>query len=52
MPQMSPLNWLMLFFYFTMIFMLMNTLIYPLFLYSINSTLSMKLKNISPSWKW
>nr|AXS65743.1 ATP synthase F0 subunit 8 [Staphylinoidea sp. 13 KM-2017] len=51
MPQMAPLNWLILFIYFSFIFILLNSLNYFSFLYKIKNNFSNKIikKN---SWKW
>nr|AXS66403.1 ATP synthase F0 subunit 8 [Cucujoidea sp. 17 KM-2017] len=51
MPQMAPLSWLILFFYFTLIFILYNILNYYLFLYQPKKFLS-KTKKLSIFWKW
>nr|QNP09678.1 ATP synthase F0 subunit 8 [Ochthebius sp. IBE<ESP> AV177] len=52
MPQMAPMNWLMLFFMFTMIFMMFNSLNYFSFLYKSNKFINnLKLKT-KFSWKW
>nr|UPX88658.1 ATP synthase F0 subunit 8 [Hydraena nigrita] len=51
MPQMAPMNWLMLFMYFIMMFLLMNSLNYFLFLYSPKNKTMTKLNNMI-NWKW
>nr|WON66085.1 ATP synthase F0 subunit 8 [Anotylus sp. 'Oxytelopsis' 1 HFZ-2023b] len=51
MPQMSPMNWLTLFFLFLIIFMIFNTLNYFSFTYSFKSTLMNKIKT-PINWKW
>nr|AND96593.1 ATP synthase F0 subunit 8 [Liatongus militaris] len=51
MPQMAPINWLMLMFYFMFIFMIFNTLNYYSFNYSIK-TMSFLKKKINLNWKW
>nr|WNN64243.1 ATP synthase F0 subunit 8 [Ceresium sinicum ornaticolle] len=51
MPQMAPMNWLMLLFYFTLIFILFNTVNYYSFLYQIKFS-SKKIKKSSFNWKW
>nr|AFU50272.1 ATP synthase F0 subunit 8 [Stenurella nigra]ARH54666.1 ATP synthase F0 subunit 8 [Stenurella nigra] len=51
MPQMAPLNWLMLFIFFTLIFFLYNSLNYYIFNYKINLK-SQKKNKISFYWKW
>nr|AML25695.1 ATP synthase F0 subunit 8 [Staphylinidae sp. BMNH 1274190] len=50
-PQMAPLNWLMLFMMFVISFMMFNYINYYMFIYnpkSIKSSLKLKLMN----WKW
>nr|QYK19514.1 ATP synthase subunit 8 [Neotriplax arisana] len=51
MPQMAPMNWLLLFIYFIAIFMMVNALVYFSFLYT-----PKPLKNTKPvlkfNWKW
>nr|AXS66516.1 ATP synthase F0 subunit 8 [Coleoptera sp. 28 KM-2017] len=51
MPQMAPMNWLMLFIYFLCIFLMVNTLNYFNFTYLVKKT-SLNKKKISYSWKW
>nr|ALO71241.1 ATP synthase F0 subunit 8 [Tychobythinus sp. 1 EF-2015] len=51
MPQMSPLSWIILFFYFTLIFMAYNFINYYLFIYK-SKLVKMKIKNNYFSWKW
>nr|AND96370.1 ATP synthase F0 subunit 8 [Bubas bison] len=51
MPQMAPMNWLMLFFYFSMIFMIFNVKNYYAFNYSIKFSKFLK-KNSYINWKW
>nr|ALO76935.1 ATP synthase F0 subunit 8 [Oxytelus sp. OXY01] len=51
MPQMSPMNWLTLFFLFIMIFMIFNTLNYFSFMYTSKNKIFNKIKN-SVNWKW
>nr|YP_010701655.1 ATP synthase F0 subunit 8 [Sphaerophoria philanthus]UEK75600.1 ATP synthase F0 subunit 8 [Epistrophe lamellata]WCJ53216.1 ATP synthase F0 subunit 8 [Sphaerophoria philanthus] len=53
MPQMSPISWLSLFIFFSIIFILFNMMNY--FIYTPNSSKSKKLFNInkiSMNWKW
>nr|ALO76851.1 ATP synthase F0 subunit 8 [Timarcha goettingensis] len=51
MPQMMPLNWLILFIYFIMVFLMFNILNFYSFIYKIK--LSDNLKNkIKFNWKW
>nr|AYR05251.1 ATP synthase F0 subunit 8 [Harpalinae sp. 2 ACP-2013] len=54
MPQMAPMNWLFLYFMFTVTFLLFNFLTYYLFLIK-NNNISNNLTNISSkmlNWKW
>nr|AXS65943.1 ATP synthase F0 subunit 8 [Scarabaeoidea sp. KM-2017] len=51
MPQMAPLNWLILFFFFTMIYLIFNMLNYFIFQYNIKSSLKIKKQN-KINWKW
>nr|QNG56213.1 ATP synthase F0 subunit 8 [Pediacus sp. MJ-2020] len=51
MPQMAPLNWLILFFYFSLIFIMFNSLNYFSFKYKIKKSI-MKKKMFNPNWKW
>nr|AYW52171.1 ATP synthase F0 subunit 8 [Anthicidae sp. 1 ACP-2013] len=51
MPQMAPLNWLMLMVYFILIFMMINSINYYLFTYN-HKTSSFKKKTIKMNWKW
>nr|ALO76210.1 ATP synthase F0 subunit 8 [Sarophorus sp. SAR01] len=51
MPQMAPLNWLMLFLMFCMTFMLFNSLNYYSFNYNIKSY-SKKKMTYKINWKW
>nr|ALO70442.1 ATP synthase F0 subunit 8 [Carpelimus bilineatus] len=51
MPQMSPLNWLMLFIIFIIIFMMFNSLNYFNFFYKPSKTQQLK-KKIHFNWKW
>nr|AII02343.1 ATP synthase F0 subunit 8 [Tineola bisselliella] len=53
MPQMMPLNWFFLFFYFILFFMLFNILNYYIFKINNNNKLFLKNKNIKFFyWKW
>nr|AFU50202.1 ATP synthase F0 subunit 8 [Phaedon armoraciae]APX40827.1 ATP synthase F0 subunit 8 [Phaedon tumidulus] len=51
MPQMMPLNWLILMFFFIMIFLLFNIMNYFMFSYKIKSFKNFS-KNITYNWKW
>nr|YP_010693791.1 ATP synthase F0 subunit 8 [Photinus signaticollis]WCD24458.1 ATP synthase F0 subunit 8 [Photinus signaticollis] len=50
MPQMAPLNWLMIFFYFCSTLMMYNVMIYTIFYYKKNNIKKIELKKFS--WKW
>nr|AQD17639.1 ATP synthase F0 subunit 8 [Callosobruchus chinensis]AST14943.1 ATP synthase F0 subunit 8 [Callosobruchus chinensis] len=52
MPQMSPLNWLTLMFFFIMIILMINSLNYFSFYYPFNNSKYLKKLNIKPTWKW
>nr|AYR05142.1 ATP synthase F0 subunit 8 [Coleoptera sp. ACP-2013] len=51
MPQMAPLNWLSLFFYFLLAFLIFNTLNYFTFIKSCQ-TLSSTSQKKKINWKW
>nr|YP_009971737.1 ATP synthase F0 subunit 8 [Platisus moerosus]QNG56447.1 ATP synthase F0 subunit 8 [Platisus moerosus] len=51
MPQMSPLSWLMLFFFFSIIFIMYNIFNYFSFIYPIKISKTFKSK-IQINWKW
>nr|YP_009409206.1 ATP synthase F0 subunit 8 [Archichauliodes deceptor]AOX48539.1 ATP synthase F0 subunit 8 [Archichauliodes deceptor] len=52
MPQMSPLNWLILFLFFSMIFIIFNILNYFILNYS-NPSMTEKSFSFKPlNWKW
>nr|QAY81993.1 ATP synthase F0 subunit 8 [Apophylia sp. REN-2018] len=51
MPQMMPLYWLSLMFFFIMIFYLFNNLNYYNFFYNIKSS-NYKKMNLKFNWKW
>nr|ALO77329.1 ATP synthase F0 subunit 8 [Xinidium sp. XIN01] len=51
MPQMAPMNWLLLLFYFMIIFMIFNVKNYYSFMYKIKSySFDKKITNMT--WKW
>nr|QNJ33263.1 ATP synthase F0 subunit 8 [Toxeutes macleayi] len=51
MPQMAPLNWLSLFIFFTLIFLMFNTINFFSIIYPIKKDYFKKVK--SPlTWKW
>nr|AND96279.1 ATP synthase F0 subunit 8 [Onthophagus yukae] len=52
MPQMAPINWLMLLFYFSMIFLIFNSLNYYSFNYYNNNKLFLKKNKNTLNWKW
>nr|QNJ33253.1 ATP synthase F0 subunit 8 [Elaptus prionoides] len=51
MPQMAPLNWLMLFILFTLVFLIFNSMNYFLFIYPVKKFTTKKSKPIF-NWKW
>nr|AML25539.1 ATP synthase F0 subunit 8 [Staphylinidae sp. BMNH 1274704] len=51
MPQMAPLNWLMLFIMFIIIFMMFNFINYYSFMYLSKKNKFIK-KNFKLNWKW
>nr|YP_009745935.1 ATP synthase F0 subunit 8 [Trichosia lengersdorfi]QIH95793.1 ATP synthase F0 subunit 8 [Trichosia lengersdorfi] len=52
MPQMAPINWLSLFFIFSIIFIILN--IFNYFTFILNKTKNKNFKNnkLSMNWKW
>nr|AKQ53268.1 ATP synthase FO subunit 8 [Tenthredo tienmushana] len=54
MPQMYPLNWISLFFLFTLIFMFFNIIFYFQILYTLKQNKNFKLNNLNKkmNWKW
>nr|YP_010309746.1 ATP synthase F0 subunit 8 [Gnathium nitidum]UMR54863.1 ATP synthase F0 subunit 8 [Gnathium nitidum] len=54
MPQMAPLNWLTLLFYFILLFSLINSLNFYSFLYTKKTewTPMKSHLNIKTTWKW
>nr|YP_010362074.1 ATP synthase F0 subunit 8 [Agriotes fuscicollis]UNQ87634.1 ATP synthase F0 subunit 8 [Agriotes fuscicollis] len=51
MPQMAPLSWLNLFILFILMFLILSTMNYFSFSYSIKSSLSSKKVSLI-NWKW
>nr|YP_009073572.1 ATP synthase F0 subunit 8 [Aeolesthes oenochrous]BAP59122.1 ATP synthase F0 subunit 8 [Aeolesthes oenochrous] len=51
MPQMAPLNWLILFMFFTIIFILFNTVNYYSFMYNVKQKIPIK-NTVKFNWKW
>nr|AWV83799.1 ATP synthase F0 subunit 8 [Cicadettana calliope] len=51
MPQMSPLNWLFLFFYFIIMIVFIISFIYFTYLLKLNSMINKKLVN-NMIWMW
>nr|YP_009440938.1 ATP synthase F0 subunit 8 [Sinodendron yunnanense]AKN01375.1 ATP synthase F0 subunit 8 [Sinodendron yunnanense] len=51
MPQMAPMNWLILFFLFIITFIIFNSLNYFSFIYSPKLT-TFKKKMSKLNWKW
>nr|UPX88678.1 ATP synthase F0 subunit 8 [Loricera pilicornis] len=53
MPQMAPMNWLLLYFLFSMIFLLFNFMNYYLFLiYNKKNLMKTKFLIKNLTWKW
>nr|YP_010471428.1 ATP synthase F0 subunit 8 [Tyraphus nitidus]UVG40767.1 ATP synthase F0 subunit 8 [Tyraphus nitidus] len=51
MPQMAPMNWLMLFIFFIMVFLSFNLMNYFIFNYKSNKkTIKSNMKKMN--WKW
>nr|YP_009499530.1 ATP synthase F0 subunit 8 [Aegosoma sinicum]YP_009723023.1 ATP synthase F0 subunit 8 [Megopis sinica]ASL05644.1 ATP synthase F0 subunit 8 [Aegosoma sinicum]QGP73214.1 ATP synthase F0 subunit 8 [Megopis sinica]QVM79156.1 ATP synthase F0 subunit 8 [Aegolipton marginale] len=51
MPQMAPLGWLTLMLFFTLIFLIFNSMNYFSFIYPIKETKTKKIK-LTFNWKW
>nr|AXS66291.1 ATP synthase F0 subunit 8 [Staphylinoidea sp. 2 KM-2017] len=51
MPQMAPLNWLSLFLFFTILFLMFNSMNYFSFMYTNKKFLTFK-KTMKNFWKW
>nr|ALO70879.1 ATP synthase F0 subunit 8 [Rybaxis sp. 1 EF-2015] len=51
MPQMAPMNWLLLYFFFLLIFLMFNIMNYYYYLNYKNKNLMNK-KMIQKNWKW
>nr|YP_010999498.1 ATP synthase F0 subunit 8 [Ochthebius lejolisii]WPM98410.1 ATP synthase F0 subunit 8 [Ochthebius lejolisii] len=52
MPQMAPMNWLMLFMLFITIFMMYSSLNYFSFLYLFNNSYKPMISKNKLNWKW
>nr|YP_009995366.1 ATP synthase F0 subunit 8 [Ochthebius griotes]QNP09782.1 ATP synthase F0 subunit 8 [Ochthebius griotes] len=52
MPQMAPMNWILLFMMFTIIFLMFNSMNYFSFKYNNNMTNISKKKMMKLNWKW
>nr|YP_010309759.1 ATP synthase F0 subunit 8 [Lagorina sericea]UMR54876.1 ATP synthase F0 subunit 8 [Lagorina sericea] len=52
MPQMAPLSWLSLLFYFMVIFMLVNSLNFYSFMYQNKTSQITKKTDVKLNWKW
>nr|AFQ62421.1 ATP synthase F0 subunit 8 [Meru phyllisae] len=52
MPQMAPMNWLILMMFFTSIFLIMNFLNYYLFLKTPNKNFFKNKNSNLLNWKW
>nr|YP_010554623.1 ATP synthase F0 subunit 8 [Hydromanicus huapingensis]UYO79243.1 ATP synthase F0 subunit 8 [Hydromanicus huapingensis] len=52
MPQMMPLNWLILMIFFTLIFLFTYLILYFNYSFKIKKSFSQKSSNIQFNWKW
>nr|QNP10126.1 ATP synthase F0 subunit 8 [Ochthebius paradoxus] len=52
MPQMAPMNWLILFVMFTVIFLMFNTLNYFNFMHNFNVSMKFTKSKTKTNWKW
>nr|UFZ13762.1 ATP synthase F0 subunit 8 [Acanthacorydalis asiatica] len=52
MPQMAPINWLILFFLFSIIMIMFNIMNYFIYSAPLPKSLSTNLKFNSLTWKW
>nr|UBA16575.1 ATP synthase F0 subunit 8 [Pseudergolis wedah] len=52
MPQMMPINWMLSFFFFLMIFIIFNMMNYYIFNYKIKSFNNNIKKILLFNWKW
>nr|QRV62513.1 ATP synthase F0 subunit 8 [Hydroporus puberulus] len=52
MPQMAPMNWLILYMIVSMTFIMFNFLNYYLFLINKNNNILNKIMKKSLNWKW
>nr|YP_010564295.1 ATP synthase F0 subunit 8 [Elophila turbata]UYX62305.1 ATP synthase F0 subunit 8 [Elophila turbata] len=53
MPQMMPLNWLMSFIFFIIIFIMFNIMNYYIFIYKNKKNMNLKMmKKFNLKWKW
>nr|YP_009728649.1 ATP synthase F0 subunit 8 [Macroxyela ferruginea]QHR79723.1 ATP synthase F0 subunit 8 [Macroxyela ferruginea] len=52
MPQMAPINWLILFIMFSLILLLFNILNYFCFQYKLPSLSKTKFNQPTMNWKW
>nr|YP_009995236.1 ATP synthase F0 subunit 8 [Ochthebius plesiotypus]QNP09613.1 ATP synthase F0 subunit 8 [Ochthebius plesiotypus] len=52
MPQMAPMNWMMLFLMFSMIFMLFNSMNYFSFIYNNKNKSKLTNNKNKINWKW
>nr|ANJ70480.1 ATP synthase F0 subunit 8 [Hydroporus erythrocephalus] len=52
MPQMAPMNWMILYIFFSFIFILFNFLNYYLFMINSKKNNINKILNNSFNWKW
>nr|YP_009185973.1 ATP synthase F0 subunit 8 [Sepedophilus bipunctatus]ALO70931.1 ATP synthase F0 subunit 8 [Sepedophilus bipunctatus] len=52
MPQMAPMNWLMLLLLFSLIFMTFNSINYFMFMYNYKKKLIKNKIYMKMNWKW
>nr|YP_010526594.1 ATP synthase F0 subunit 8 [Megaxyela euchroma]UXP85886.1 ATP synthase F0 subunit 8 [Megaxyela euchroma] len=52
MPQMAPINWLIMFSMFSLILLLFNILNYFCFNYKVPSSINSKFNTYPLNWKW
>nr|AVN68026.1 ATP synthase F0 subunit 8 [Balta sp. Cairns, Australia] len=52
MPQMMPMNWLILYLLFLIIFIMFNITNYYIIIYSTKKSIKMMMKSKMSNWKW
>nr|YP_010166585.1 ATP synthase F0 subunit 8 [Hydrocolus stagnalis]QRV62676.1 ATP synthase F0 subunit 8 [Hydrocolus stagnalis] len=52
MPQMAPMNWIILYFFFSITFIMFNFLNYYLFLINNKKNMNSKILKNMLNWKW